>query len=106
MASVLALLGLVVLVAVQAGIAAVLTRVFRVRLATRWGAVVYTVLVTPVVLLATTLLLTGFLGLGPDLGDAATAVFVMIGIPLAIGVTVDYLWMPAPDDVDLPDAHR
>jgi len=32
-----------------------------------------------------------------------TALFVMILVPLALGITIDYVWMPAPDEVDLPE---
>jgi len=27
----------------------------------------------------------------------------VIAIPLALGITIDLLWMPHPDDVELPD---
>jgi len=30
-------------------------------------------------------------------------VFVVVAIPLVLGVTIDYVWMPAPDEVELPD---
>jgi len=89
----------VVIVAVQTAIAALLTRLFRVRLKTRWGALAYAVLVTPVVLTLTTLVLGQ---IGPDLGSRDTVVFLMIGVPLALGLTIDYVWMPAPEEVELP----
>ena len=88
-----------VVVTVQTAIAALLTRLFRVRLTTRWGAVVFAVTIIPVVLTLTTLVLGR---VGPDLGSRGTVVFVMIGVPLALGLTIDYVWMPAPEEVDLP----
>ena len=103
MVSVLGLLGLAVIVAVHTAIAAVATRLLRVRLDSQWGPVVYAVILIPVVLVVSTLVLTGVLGLGPNLGDTGTALFVLVAVPLALGVTIDYVWMPAPEDVELPD---
>lgn len=103
MVSVLGLLGLAVILAVHTAIAAVLTRLLRVRLSSQWGPVVYAVLLIPVVLVISTLVLSGVLGLGTNLGDARTALFLLVAVPLALGVTIDYVWMPAPDEVELPD---
>jgi hypothetical protein len=103
MVSVPGLLGLAVIVVLHTAIAAVATRLLRVQLSSRWGPVVYAVVLVPVVLVFSTLVLSGVLGLGTNLGDPRTAVFVLIAIPLALGVTIDYVWMPAPDEVELPD---
>lgn len=102
MVGVVGALGLVVLVAGHTLVAAVATRLLRVRLATRWGPVVLALAIIPVVLLASTLLVTGGLGVGPDLGSPGTAVFLLVAVPLGLGLAVDYLWMPAPEDVELP----
>lgn len=102
MVSVLGLAGILVIVVVQTAIAALLTRLFRVRLKTRWGAVVFALLIVPLVLTLSTLLLSGLLSLGGDLGTRGTAIFVTIGVPLALGLTIDYVWMPAPEEVELP----
>lgn len=104
MVSLLAIVGLGVLVAVHTVIAAVLTRFFRVRLKTRWGAAIYTVLFVPFVLFVSTLLVSGVFNLGPDLGSPSAALFVMVGVPFALGVSIDYFWMPAPSDVELPES--
>ena len=88
-----------VVVAVQTAIAALLIRLFRVRLESQWGSVVFAVTVVPVVLTLTTLVLGR---VGPDLGSRGTVVFLMIGVPLALGLTIDYVWMPAPEEVELP----
>ena len=103
MVSAPALAGLALVVALHTLVAALLTRFFRVRLRTRWGSILYTLLLVPLVLLVSTMVVSGVLSLGPNLGGTGTAVFVMIGVPFAIGVTIDYIWMPHPDDVQLPD---
>ena len=104
MVSALAIAGLAVLVGVHTLAAAILTRLLRVRLDTRLGVVVYTAFLVPLVLFISTLVLSGLFGLGPDLGSPSTALFIMIGVPFVLGVTIDYVWMPAPDEVDLPEA--
>jgi hypothetical protein len=103
MVSVLAIVGLLVVVAVHTVVAALLTRFFRVRLSTRWGPILYALTLIPLVLLGSTLLLSGLLNLGPNLGGPVTALFVMILVPLSLGITIDYVWMPAPDEVELPE---
>lgn len=103
MTTVLAWLGLAALVVSHTVLVALLTRVFRVRLATRWGPFVYVGTIIPVVLFVSTLILSGVVGLGPNLGGTGPAFFVTILVPLALGVSIDYFWMPPPDEVDLPD---
>jgi hypothetical protein len=99
MVSVIGVVVLLVAVVVQTVIAALLTRLFRVRLDTRWGALVFALTIIPVVLTLTTLVLGR---VGPDLGSRGTVLFVMIGVPIALGLTIDYVWMPAPEEVELP----
>lgn len=103
MVSVLALGGLAVMVVVHTAVAAIGTRLLRVRLSSRWAPVVYATILLPVVLVGSTLVFSGVLGLGSDLGDARTALFLLVVVPTALGVTIDYVWMPAPEDVQLPD---
>jgi hypothetical protein len=93
-------LGLTLLVFVNSAAAALLTRFFRVRLKTRWGSAVYTAVGVPITLLVVTLLLGSVLG--PDLGSPVAVVGVTILLPLSLGVSFDYFWMPSPDEVDLP----
>ena len=102
MVGVVGLVGLVVLVAVHTVVAAVAVRLLRVRLATRWAPVVLALAVVPVLLIASTLVVSGGLGFGPDLGSARLAVFLLVAVPLGLGLAVDYLWMPPPEAVDLP----
>ena len=103
MVSVASLVGLAILVAVNAAVAALAVRYFRYRLETQWGAVVFTVALVPVCYVATTLLLTGVLGLGGGLfDDVATLLLVTWALPFALGASFDYFWMPAPEEVDLP----
>lgn len=86
-------------------VAAVMTRFFRVRLKTRWGAMLYAVVLIPLVLFTTTLVFSGVLGIGINLGNPVTALGVMIGMPLALGYTIDVLYVPPPEEYDLPETH-
>lgn len=96
-------LGLLFIVGLNSAVAALVTRFFRVRLKTQWGSVVYTALVVPLLLIGSTMVLGSFVG--PNLGGPATVLGVAVLTPFAVGVTFDYIWMPAPEDVDLPDTH-
>jgi len=100
----LELVGLLFILLVNTAIAALMTRFFRVRLHTRWGSAIYTFLLIPVVLLATTIVLGTVLG--PDLGGPGTVITLTIVAPGATGVAFDYFWMPAPEEVDLPETEN
>jgi hypothetical protein len=106
MVSVASLVGFLVIVGVHTVIATVATRYFRVQLKTRWGAAVFALLITPVVLVVSTLFLSGLLGLGGDLGDRSTALFVVVLLPLTLGYSIDLFWLPSPEEIDLPDTRR
>jgi hypothetical protein len=95
--------GLAVMVLVHTAVVALLTRFFRVRMHTRWGGLVYALAISPFVLVLGTLFFSGVLGLGPDLGSAAAVVAVVVVLPMTLGLTFDYVWMPAPDEVELPE---
>jgi len=103
MASVLdfALLG--GLAVVHTFLAAVAVRFFRIRLETDLGSALYAVAFVPVLLLLSTLLVTGVLGVGPDLGSGVAVLGLLVGAPLAVGATVDLLYYPAPEEYDLPE---
>ncbi|MFC4987126.1 hypothetical protein [Saliphagus infecundisoli] len=96
-------IGLLVMMAAHTVIAAVATRFFRIRLESTWGPAVYTVLLVPVALVASTLFLSGTLGIGADLGSTGMALMLMVVAPLALGYTIDVFWMPHPDEVELPE---
>ncbi|WP_123537736.1 hypothetical protein [Halosimplex salinum] len=96
-------LELAVILLVHSAVVALLTRFFRVRLTTRWGGFLYAAVISPVVLVVLTLVLSGILPLGPDLGSAGVVVTLVILLPTVTGITFDYFWMPAPDEVDLPE---
>lgn len=101
MVSLVGALGVLVIVAINTAIAAVGARFFRVRMSTRWGSAIYTVLLVPMAFVVTTLALSGALGLGGAVfGDLGSTLAVTWGYPFAIGVTVDLFWMPAPDELD------
>jgi hypothetical protein len=103
MVSVADIVGLLVVVGVNAAVAALVTRFLRVRLATRWGAAIYVLVLVPAVQVLATLALTGPLGLGPDLGSSLTVLAVAVALPFALGVAFDYFWMPTPAEVELPE---
>lgn len=94
-------LGLAVIVLANSVAAALLTRFLRVRMKTRWGSALYVAFLVPTALLVTTLLFGSVLG--PDLGSPAAVVGVAVVFPLAVGISFDYFWMPAPEEVDLPE---
>ena len=102
MVSVAGIIGLLVIVLVNSAVTALMTRFFRVRLHTRWGSLVYSLLLCPVVMVVLLLVLSGVFRLGANLGSQTAVLLVTVVIPLAIGITFDYFWMPAPDEVELP----
>jgi len=100
------IIGLVVFGGVVVGhtlLAAILTRFLRLRLKTQFGWVIYVLTLIPVVLFLSTLVFTGVLGLGPNLGSPTVVFGVMIGLPIAIGLTLDLLYVAQPDEVELPE---
>ncbi|WP_435069003.1 hypothetical protein [Haloplanus sp. C73] len=88
--------------AVNTLLAAVLTRFLRLQLATRWGSAVYVGFLVPVVLVVTTIV-SFSLGVGIDLGSAAAVLGLMVALPMALGVSIDVLYLPSPAEYDLPD---
>ena len=104
----LALIGYVSLLALMAFhtlLAAVTTRFFRLRLKTSWGSVVYTIVLTPMLLFVSTLFFTGVLGVGAgvDLGSPTVVVSALVLLPIVLGVAIDYLYVPPPEEYELPD---
>lgn len=106
MAALSAAVGYAILVGVHTVIAAVTTRFFRIRMETHWGSALYTVVFVPMVLIASTLLLSGPLGIGTAAGTRTTAVMIVIVVPMILGYAIDFFWMPAPEEVELPDRDR
>lgn len=82
--------------------AALTVRWLRVRLESRWAPPLFALFVVPVLLVGSTMVVSGGLGIGPDLGSPGVALFVLVAVPLGLGLAVDYLWMPDPDTVELP----
>ena len=96
--------GFLFIIAVNTVVAAVAIRFFRLRLATRWGAAVYTAVFVPLVYLVTTILLSGFVGFGGEgIADRGTALVLVWVLPFTLALSLELFWMPAPEDVDLPD---
>lgn len=96
-------IGVLFIVAINTAVAALTTRFLRVRLATGWGTAVYIALLVPVLEVLVLLVLSGVLGLGSNLGGPVAVLAVAVLLPLALGVTFDLFWMPAPEDIDVPD---
>jgi hypothetical protein len=103
MVSVAGVIGIFVIIGINAVIAALATRFLRVRMATQWGTAIYVGFIVPVILTVLTLVLSGVLGLGSNVGGPVAALVVAVVLPFALGVAFDFFWMPAPDEVDLPD---
>jgi len=104
----LALIGfvsLLALVAFHTLVAGVTTRFFRLRLSTSWGSVVYTVVLTPMLLLISTLVFTGVfnVGAGVTLGSTTVLFGLLVFLPVVLGAAIDYLYVPSPDEYELPD---
>lgn len=102
MVSVVGLISMLVVLALHTLAAAVITRYFRVVLNTDWGWVVYTLFFVPSVLLLSTLFFTGPLGAGIDLGSPTAVFAIMILLPLSVGVAIDVLYIPPPEEIELP----
>ncbi|WP_254272204.1 hypothetical protein [Haloarcula marina] len=102
MVSVLAIVGLLVIVLVNSAVTALMTRFFRVRMNTRWGGFLYSVLLCPFAMFVL-FMVFAVLGFGGGL-DLSTnvAVLTAIVVPLAVGMTFDYVWMPSPDELPTP----
>jgi ABC-type transport system involved in cytochrome c biogenesis permease component len=96
--------GVAVIVLVHTAIAAVGARYFRITLSTRWGSVLYTVVLIPLVYVVTTLAL-GALGLGSGaFDDAGQLIVVTWAFPFFLGWSIDLFWIPAPEELeDVPD---
>ena len=104
----LALFGFVTILALVAFhtlLAGVTTRFFRLRLSTSWGSVVYTIVLTPMLLLVSTLFFTGVLNLGSgvNLGTPTIVIGLFVALPVVLGAAIDYLYVPSPDEYELPD---
>lgn len=102
MVSALALVLTVVALAVNTLVVAVLSRFFRIRLKTQWGWVTYTLLVSPVVLLVLGLIQGTVIAAPLFEGAAGLFLAVFVGVPLTLGFTIDLLYVPPPDEYDLP----
>jgi hypothetical protein len=94
--------GISVVVAVHTFLTVAGTRFFRLQMNTRWGAALYAALFVPLLLVVSTLALTGALGIGADVGRG-TAVLLVLVVPLVLGFSLDLFWLPSPEEVELPE---
>lgn len=100
-------LGFLLIIVVNTVLASVVIRFFRLRLSTRWGAVLYTAVLVPVVFAFTTILLSGFVGFGGSgVRDRGTALTLVWLVPFALAVTLDVFWLPSPEEAEVPERSR
>ncbi|MCD2202693.1 hypothetical protein [Halobacterium sp. KA-6] len=100
MVSVVTAAGVGIIVLVHTAIAAVGARYFRITLATRWGSVLYTAVLIPLVYVVTTLAL-GVLGLGAGaFEDPGQLIVVTWAFPFFLGWSIDLFWIPAPEEFE------
>lgn len=104
MASALSIALLLALVTGHTLLAAVLTRYFRIALDTRGGVALFTVTGIPLVLVGTTYVFSGVLGLGPMLGSSGVVITLLIAVPVGLGALIDVLYVPPPDEYELPES--
>jgi hypothetical protein len=106
MVSAATVVGFLLIMVVNTLVAAVTIRFFRLRLTTRWGALLYTIIFIPLLYLVTTLLLSGFIGFGGSGADRGTALILVWVIPFTLALSLDIFWLPAPEEIDLPEQTR
>ncbi|WP_232702883.1 hypothetical protein [Halobacterium wangiae] len=96
--------GVGVIVLVHTAIAAFCARFFRITLKTRWGSILYTALLVPLIYAVTTLVL-GAIGLGAGAFDSAGQLIVFTwAFPFFLGWSIDLFWLPPPEQLEeLPE---
>ncbi|MDB2287221.1 hypothetical protein PM038_18595, partial [Halorubrum ezzemoulense] len=96
---------LLALVASHTFLAGVATRFFRIQLSTSWGSILYTLVLTPILLLVSTLVFTGALGVGTgiNVGSSTILLALLIALPMALGPDIYYLYLTPPDEYELTD---
>jgi hypothetical protein len=96
--------GVGIIVLVHTAIAAVGARFFRITLKTRWGSIVYTAILIPLVYVVTTLVL-GAIGLGAGaFSDTGQLIVVTWAFPFFLGWSIDLFWIPPPEELeDVPE---
>lgn len=92
--------GVVLLLAINTVLAAISTRFARLVALTRLGTIIAILAVVTLVLTASTMLLSGVFHMGINVHDRMIAVLLAIGLPMAIGVTIDFLWVASPEAVE------
>lgn len=96
MVSLGAAVGVAVIVLVNTAVAAVFARYFRLALATRVGALLFTAAGVPVLYVVTTIVLGGALGLGNQVfaGDDGLFFTLCWGFPFFLGLSIHLFWLP------------
>ena len=107
MLSAATVVGFLLIIVVNTVVSAVAIRFFRLRLATAWGAAVYTVLFVPVIYVVTTLVLSGVVGFGGSgVQDTGTALILVWVLPFMLALSLEFFWLPAPEEVEVPERTR
>ncbi|MCF2166184.1 MULTISPECIES: hypothetical protein [Halobacterium] len=99
--------GVALIVVVHAAIAAFAARFFRITLNTRLGAVIYTLVLVPVVYVVTTILF-GVLGVGAGtFADPGSLIVTTWAFPFFLGWSVHLFWLPPVEEFsDRPENTR
>jgi hypothetical protein len=97
------LAGVGAVVLVNTFVVAVAIRFLRLQLDTLVGVGALGLLSLPILLFATTAILTGAFGLGGDIGGRNAAVFLTILTPSVLGIAIDLFWRRPPEQSGLPD---
>lgn len=94
--------GLVVAIGIHTTIAVVGIRFLRVRLATRWGPIIYALFLLPLIFVPTTVLIAGVIGTADVTLEPGTLVAILFVLPLGLGFAIDYFWLPSPEAIESP----
>lgn len=98
----LTIVGLALAIGIHTAVAVVGIRFLRVRLATRWGPIVYALFLVPLIFVPTTVIIAGVIGTGGVTLDPGTLVAVLFVLPLGLGFAIDYFWLPSPAAIEPP----
>ncbi|MFB6138275.1 MAG: hypothetical protein ABEJ42_08080 [Halobacteriaceae archaeon] len=99
--------GVLALIAANAAVAAVATRFYRMRFATRWALVAYTAVTLPIVYVVTTIVVLGAVGAGTDVTLPRDLILTYgWALPAVLGVAFEVFWMAPPDEAGTADRGR
>lgn len=94
--------GLLLAIGIHTAMAVVGIRFLRVRLATRWGPIIYALFLLPLIFVPTTVIMAGVIGTANVTLEPGTLVAILFVLPLGLGFAIDYFWLPSPAVIDSP----